>query len=324
MIAVTGGAGFIGSALVWKLNQEGLTDILVVDQKAEASPKWKNLSKRSFSAYLESDAFLSRLEKGEWNGKIEAIFHMGACSDTTERDVAYLEENNTRYSERVSAWAVQHNAYLAYASSAATYGAGELGYSDDDALTPRLKALNPYGRSKLAFDIRVLEKGWDKKITGFRFFNVYGPNEYHKGDMRSLAHKGFHQIGETGKLRLFKSYRLEYPDGGQMRDFVYVKDVVDTLWWFYRKPHVKGIYNVGSGRAESWNALAKALFDATAKPWNVEYFDMPDSIRNQYQYFTEADLNKLRETGCPVRFRNLSEGVRDYVGNYLAGKDSYF
>ena len=317
MIAITGAAGFIGSVLVWKLNSLGQKDILVVDQKAKHSPKWDNLARHSFSDYLESEDFITGLERGAFDGKLTAIFHLGACSDTTEMDRAYLRRNNSEYSERIAAWCVAKKTYLAYASSAATYGAGEQGFSDDDAITPLLQPLNPYGQSKLDFDNWVLKKGFDKLITGFRYFNVYGPNEYHKGDMRSMVHKGFTQIQSSGKIRLFKSYKKEYPDGGQKRDFLYVKDAVDAMIWFYENSKWKGIYNLGAGRAESWNDLAHALFKALGKPPAIEYFEMPDNIKNQYQYFTEADLSKLRRTGCPTPFQNLTHGVSDYVKNHL-------
>ena len=323
MIVVTGGAGFIGSVLVWKLNALGHKDILVVDDRAENSPKWNNIKNHSFSLYLDSEPFINRLESGEWNGKISAIFHMGACSSTTEMDTAYLRRNNSEYSERIARWCLQNNAYLSYASSAATYGDGELGFSDEDLKTPSLKPLNPYGQSKLDFDMWVLKNGYEKKLTGFRFFNVYGPNEYHKGSMRSMVQKGFEQVQSEGKIRLFKSYKKEYADGGQMRDFVYVKDIVEAMIWFYQNPQVKGIYNLGAGKAQSWNELAHAIFKACGKKPNIEYVEMPESIKNQYQYFTEADLGKLRATGCPTHFNNLDQGVNDYVVKYLLKADPH-
>lgn len=323
MIVITGGAGFIGSALLWKFNGCGETELLIVDQHAKNSPKWKNIEKHSYQTYLESDEFLKRLLKNEWKKKIRAIFHMGACSDTTERNADYLKKNNTRYSEQLAHWAVQNNVYFAYASSAAVYGAGEKGYSDDDPLTPQLRALNLYGQSKLDFDVWVLENGLQNKITGFRFFNVYGPNEYHKGHMRSMAHKGFEQIGQKGRLRLFKSYRTDVKDGEQQRDFVYVKDVAEVMFWFYENPGKKGIYNLGSGRAQSWNALAQALFKACGKTPQIEYIEMPDSIKEQYQYYTQADLAKLKNTGCPTSFQTVETGIADYVQQFLATDHPY-
>ena len=323
MIVITGGAGFIGSVLLWKLNESGEKDILLVDQKAENSPKWDNIKKHAFAHYLESDEFITHLEAGKFDQKISAVFHMGACSDTTQPDKAYLRQNNSEYSERIAKWCLANNVYLGYDSSAATYGDGELGFSDEDALTPRLKPLNPYGRSKLDFDIWILKNKLENRVTGFRFFNVYGPNEYHKGAMRSLVHKGFEQVMQTGKLKLFKSYRKEYADGGQKRDFVYVKDAVEAMLWFYRHPDKKGILNLGQGHAESWNDLAHALFKACGKPVNIEYIEMPDKLKNQYQYFTQSDLSKLKNAGCPVSFRNLDKGVEDYVKNYLEKPHPY-
>ena len=321
MIAVTGGAGFIGSVLVWKLNSLGRNDILIVDQAAKNSPKWKNVEKRAFVDYLESDAFLKALESGAYKGKLDAVFHLGACSSTTEMDTSYLRENNSLYSERVAEVCLAENIYLQYASSAATYGDGELGFVDDDGLTPRLKPLNPYGQSKLDFDKWVLKNGHENKLVGFRYFNVYGPNEYHKGSMRSLAEKGYEQVMKTGKLKLFKSYKKEYPDGGQKRDFVYVKDCVDAMLWFWKNPSKAGIFNLGTGRAQSWNDLAAAIFKACGKKADIEYIDMPDSIKDQYQYFTEADLTKLRAAGCPQKFQPVEAGVADYISNYLSKPD---
>lgn len=323
MIAITGAAGFIGSVLVWKLNQLGKKDLVLVDQRAKNTGKWENLKKRQFEIYLESEEFIGRLEKREFDGKITAIFHLGACSDTTEMDKAFLRRNNSGYSERIADWCVTHGVYLQYASSAAAYGDGALGFSDDDKLTPNLKPLNPYGQSKLDFDLWALRLHYETKITGFRYFNVYGPNEYHKGHMRSLAQKGFEQVMKEGRLCLFKSHRPEYPDGGQKRDFIYVKDAVNAMIWFYQNPKVKGIFNLGSGKAQSWNELAEALFAACGKEKNIEYIDMPGNLRNQYQYFTEADLTKLRAAGCGMKFRALDKAVKDYVQNHLLQKDLY-
>lgn len=317
MIVVTGGAGFIGSVLAWQLNAAGRRDLLLVDQRAERSPKWDNVKSRVFEAYLESDAFLERLEHGAFNGRIDAIFHLGACADTTERDADYLRRHNSEYSERVARWALDHHVYCAYASSAAVYGDGQLGFSDDDALAARLTPLNPYGQSKLDFDRWVIQRGYVDQLIGLRFFNVYGPNEYHKGEMRSMVHKGFEQVMATGRLRLFKSYRNDYPDGGQQRDFVYVKDVVDAMRWFYQHPQKTGIYNLGSGTARSWNDLAGALFGACGKPVQIDYIEMPESIKHQYQYFTEADLKKLRAAGGPPPKYSLEQGVADYVTRHL-------
>lgn len=323
MIAVTGGAGFIGSVLAWKLNSMGHQDLLIVDEHAEGSPKWSNVKKRSFAKYQNHDIFIADLEAGKWDGKLTAIFHLGACSSTTEMDTNYLRRNNSEYSERIAKWCLKNNVYLSYASSAATYGNGDLGFSDEDWKTKSLRPLNPYGQSKLDFDQWVLKNGYEKTLVGFRFFNVYGPNEYHKGHMQSMVRKGFEQVMKEGKLRLFKSYKKEYADGGQLRDFIYVKDVVDVMVWFFEHPKTAGIFNLGSGKAESWNDLAHAIFKACGKPPAIEYIEMPDNLKNQYQYFTKADLTKLTTTGCPARFSDLDSGVADYIKNYLSKPDPY-
>ena len=322
MIVVTGGAGFIGSALVWKLNTLGERDILVVDQKAENTPKWRNMASLAYSSYMEYDVFLQTLENGGFNGKLKAVIHMGACSDTTERDEKFLRSNNTLYSAKLAEWCVAQKVYFSYASSAATYGAGELCYSDADELTPSLEPLNLFGWSKLNFDNWVLRERLEKKITGFRFFNVYGPNEYHKGHMRSMVQKGYEQIRDTGRIQLFRSYKPEYADGGQMRDFVYVKDVVDAMLWFYQNPGKTGIFNIGQGRPQSWNDLANAIFETMGKKPEIEYIEMPEALKDQYQYYTAADLKKLRATGCPTAFTDLKGGVADYVA-YLKSSNPF-
>ncbi len=316
MIIITGGAGFIGSVLAEELNARGIDDLLIVDQDMKNTAKEANLASLKFNDYLESDDFLKKIESNRFKN-IEAIFHQGACSSTTETNLDYLKTNNTEYTERLALWAVRNNAYFSYASSAATYGNGECGYDDADELSPKLKPLNPYGDSKLAFDLKAIESGLIKEIIGFRYFNVYGPKEYHKEGMRSVVHKGFEQIRDTGQIKLFKSYKKEYSDGGQKRDFVYIKDVCHALLWFYENQKHKGIFNIGTGKAASWNDLANGLFAAMQKPTNIEYIEMPDSIKNQYQYFTEAKMDKLRATGCPTKFRPIHDGIKDYVVNHL-------
>lgn len=317
MIVVTGGAGFIGSAIVWKLNNEGRDDIVIVDRLGETS-KWKNLVNRTYAEYLHKKDFLEMVLADRVPFPVETVIHMGACSSTTEQDADYLMENNYRYSRHVAEWAASHDVRLLYASSAATYGDGTRGFSDDNSVTPVLQPINMYGYSKQLFDLWVLKNGLDKRFVGIKFFNVFGPNEYHKGDMRSVVHKAAVQIGETGGMKLFRSHRPDFNDGEQLRDFVYVKDCVDVIWWFLQERTMAGIFNLGTGRARTWNDLAGAVFRALNKPVHIEYIDMPASIRDQYQYFTEAPLEKLQAAGCPVVFRSLEDAVSDYVGTYLA------
>lgn len=323
MLVVTGGAGFIGSVLVWHLNSLGLKDLLLVDHDGLGPAKKNNLKNKKYLDYLEAGDFLKKLSKGAFDGKIKTIFHIGACTDTMEMDKEYLRENNLEYSKKLAQYSVQNNARFLYASSAATYGAGELGYKDDDSLTPKLKPLNPYGESKRLFDLWVLEQGLEKKVAGFKFFNVFGPNEYHKDDMRSVVHKGYQQIKKEGKIRLFKSYRPDYGDGEQERDFVYVKDVVKTMMWFYDHKDKNGIFNLGTGVARNWNDLARSIFQALKLPINIEYIEMPENLRKQYQYHTQADLTKLRGTGYAGTFEKLEDSIADYVLNYLEKPDQY-
>jgi ADP-L-glycero-D-manno-heptose 6-epimerase len=322
MIVVTGGAGFVGSAFIWKLNQEGIDDIVVVDRLGE-SDKWKNLVNLRFRDYLHKDDFLRMICADEVPFKVRAVIHMGACSSTTERNADYLWTNNYLYSCRIAEWAMRHQVRLIYASTAATYGDGARGFSDEDARTPELRPINMYGYSKQLFDLWVLKGGLEKQITGIKFFNVFGPNEYHKGEMRSVVHKAFGQITQTGRVMLFKSSRPEYPDGGQMRDFIYIKNCVDVLWWLLEHAEVNGIFNLGAGQARSWNDLIHAVFVAMKLETNIAYIDMPPGLESQYQYFTEASMGKLKSTGCPVAFHTLEDAVRDYVVNHLQQKDPH-
>ena len=322
MIIVTGGAGFIGSAFVWRLNREGIKDIIIVDQLG-TDDKWKNLVGLTFTDYIHKDEFIEMAIADEVPFEVSSVVHMGACSSTTERDADYLWENNYLYSRKVADWALRHNARFIYASSAATYGDGSSGFSDDHEIISRLKPSNMYGYSKQVFDLWVLKNKLEKKMAGIKFFNVYGPNEYHKGDMVSVIYKAFHQIQETGKVCLFKSYKKEYPNGGQMRDFIYVKDCVNVMWWLLENPSVNGIYNLGTGRARTWNDLIAAVFSSMGRKTNIQYIEMPESLRNQYQYFTQAQMDKLKKTGCHVNFSSLEDSVRDYVTNYLQNADPY-
>jgi ADP-L-glycero-D-manno-heptose 6-epimerase len=322
MIIVTGGAGFIGSAFVWKLNQDGITDIVIVDELG-CDEKWKNLVNLRFADYLHKDEFLKMVSADKVPFDTSAVIHMGACSSTTERDADYLWENNYLYSRKLAEWALRHNLRFIYASSAATYGDGALGFSDDHAKINQLKPINMYGYSKQIFDLWVLKNKLENKVAGIKFFNVFGPNEYHKGDMTSVIFKAFHQIKETDKVRLFKSYKKEYADGGQMRDFVYVKDCLDAMKWLLNNSHANGIFNLGTGKARTWNDLIAAVFAAMGRKTNIQYIEMPESLRDQYQYFTQAEMNKLKSIGCPVKFSSLEDSVRDYVVNYLQQTDPH-
>jgi ADP-L-glycero-D-manno-heptose 6-epimerase len=322
MIVVTGGAGFIGSALVWKLNQQGIDKIVIVDNLG-TSEKWKNLVNLRFIEYIHKDDFLQMIYADQVPFTVRAVIHMGACSATTERDADYLWRNNYLYTCRLADWALRNGIRFLYASSAATYGDGAQGFSDDDALTPTLKPINMYGYSKQVFDLWTLRRGAEKQLAGIKFFNVFGPNEYHKGDMTSVVFKAFHQIRATGQVRLFKSYRPEYADGGQLRDFVYIKDCIEVMWWLLENKDINGIFNVGTGKSRSWNDLINAVFAAMQLPARIEYFDMPEELRNQYQYFTEAKMDKLQAAGCPVAFRALEDSVRDYVTGHLMQADPY-
>ncbi len=321
MIIVTGGAGFIGSAVVWRLNRAGVDDILVVDNLGN-SDKWKNLVNRKYSDYIHKTRFLDLLSSGRL-GKVDAIIHMGACSSTTETDADYLMQNNFQYSKTLARFALERGIRFINASSAATYGDGSAGFSDDPHGLDRLKPLNMYGYSKHLFDLWALRTGAMDRLASLKFFNVFGPNEYHKGDMCSVIYKAFFQVKETGRIRLFKSYRSEYEDGGQKRDFVYVKDCVEVIWWLCENHGVNGIFNVGTGKARTWNDLAGAVFSAMEIQPRVEYIEMPPALRGRYQYFTQADISRLAGAGCPVRFTTLEDAAHDYIVNYLRQDDPY-
>ncbi len=309
---VTGGAGFIGSCLIAKLNAEGVDDIIAVD-RIGSSASWKNLTGKRISDYLDIDALPEYLK----TNKPGLILHMGACSATTETDVSYLMENNYRYTRMLAEYSAEKKVHFLYASSGATYGDGKCGYSDSNEVSARLKPLNAYGYSKQLFDLFAINSGLDKKITGFKFFNVFGPNEYHKGDMRSVIAKAYPSILAGEKMKLFKSYLEDYKDGEQKRDFVYIKDAVEMVWYFIEHREKKGIFNVGTGKARSWNDLAKAMFSAAGKAPQIEYIEMPETLRDKYQYFTQADISKLQESGCAHKCMELEESVKDYA-SYLA------
>jgi ADP-L-glycero-D-manno-heptose 6-epimerase len=316
MIVVTGAAGFIGSCLVGELLKAGYTDIVAVDDFSRAD-KAPNLEGKQLTARLHRNDFATWLDANE--RFVQFIFHLGARTDTTEFDHRIFDELNVRYSRMVWERCVRYGIPLVYASSAATYGAGEHGYVDDHALIPRLMPLNPYGESKQTFDMWALEQQQAPYFwAGLKFFNVYGPNEYHKGRMASVVFHAFNQISGTGGMKLFRSHRPEYKDGEQLRDFVYVKDVCSVCIWLMEHRQHSAIYNLGSGRARTFLDLARATFTAMAKPERIEFIDTPADIRDKYQYFTEARMEKIRSAGYERPFTSLEEGVADYVREYLA------
>ncbi|MEQ1861347.1 MAG: ADP-glyceromanno-heptose 6-epimerase [Chthoniobacteraceae bacterium] len=315
-ILITGGAGFIGSALVWALNQRGIDNILVADL-LRTDEKWKNLVPLRFSDYIEGDDLLRLArENSKQLADIGCVFHLGACSSTTERDAGYLIRNNYETTRDLAAWALGAGARFVYASSAATYGDGAAGMSDSAELTT-LRPLNMYGYSKHLFDLHSRRSGLLDRIVGVKYFNVFGPNEAHKADMRSLVHKAYGQVVETGAIKLFASDRPDYADGEQKRDFLYVKDAVAMTLHLAETPDASGLYNLGSGEANSWNTLARAIFAALGREPKIEYIPMPEELRAKYQYFTQADIAKLRASGYARALTPLAESVADYVKNYL-------
>ncbi len=321
MIIVTGGAGFIGSAIVAELNARGTSDILIVDELGK-DEKWKNLRKSRYADYMEKDVFLDAVQAEVLQVEVEAIIHMGACSSTTETDASYLVGNNFEYTQALAEWAVKEDIRFIYASSAATYGDGSKGFRDDEETLDKLVPLNMYGYSKHMFDLWAKSHGLFDRIVGLKFFNVYGPNEYHKADMRSFVNKAFHQIREKGRVGLFKSYISQYPDGGQKRDFIYIKDAVAMTLFFLDNEDANGLYNIGTGEARTWNELAAAVFAAMGREKAIDYIEMPDALRQKYQYFTQADMRKLHAAGCKVPLTRMEAAVKDYVTNYLL-KDEY-
>lgn len=324
MILVTGGAGFIGSVLVKELNYRGYSNIIIVD-RLESDEKWKNLRKLDYIDYIHADILFEQSDDTFWEN-IEYIYHMGACSSTTENDLDYLWANNVLYSRELFNIAAEYNIPFVYASSAATYGDGELGYDDSHEKIRSLMPLNPYGFSKHIFDKWIFQQEKKpQKWFGLKFFNVFGPNEYHKGDMRSLVHKGFHQIQNDGQVKLFKSHRPDYKDGEQLRDFVYVKDVVKASISLgeSKDEGISGIYNIGTGESRTFLDLIKATFVAMEKEENIVFVDMPENIRHQYQYYTQANMDKFKKALPFFQFMSLEAAVKDYVTQHLQVKDSY-
>lgn len=317
MIVVTGAAGFIGSCMVSKLNKLGRNDIIIVDDfKKNSNVKKSNYSNLQFAKKIDRKEFIRWFERNA--AKIDGVYHLGARTDTTEFDWKIFLDLNLNYSKNIWRICAFNSIPLVYASSAATYGGGENGYDDDHNKLPKLKPLNPYGRSKQDFDLWVLRQETKPPFwAGMKFFNVYGPNEFHKQRMASVIFHSYHQINNTGLVKLFRSHRSDYLDGMQLRDFIYVKDLVAVLDFIMNNQPESGIYNLGTGKARSFYDLAKATFDAMGKTPNIEYVDIPEDIRDKYQYFTEAKMKKLRNAGYTEEFFTLEDGIKDYVQNYL-------
>ncbi len=314
-VLITGGAGFIGSALAWGLNTRGSSHIVIADRLGTTA-KWRNLRGLRFEDYLEADDLLDRLAHDRL-GEFDLVLHMGACSATTEQDASYLARNNYEFSKDLCRWAMQHGAAFLYASSAATYGDGSAGMADDPATIEPLRPLNMYGYSKLLFDRWVRDHELLPRVAGLRFFNVFGPNEGHKGEMRSVVHKAYAQVRDEGRVRLFRSHHPDYRDGEQRRDFVYVKDVVDMTLHLAAQGSA-GLFNIGSGEARTWLDLVRPIFAAAGVPERIEFIDMPETLRGTYQYHTQADISRLRAAGYTRPPTPLADSVTEYVATYLA------
>ncbi|MDA7580271.1 MAG: ADP-glyceromanno-heptose 6-epimerase [Crocinitomicaceae bacterium] len=321
MIVVTGAAGFIGSCLVSRLNQAGHLNIVVVDDFSKKE-KDKNLEGKTILAKVGRDGFIKWLN--DFGQEVDFIYHIGARTDTTEFDVEVFNKLNLNFSKEVWNACVNFSIPLVYASSAATYGLGEHGYKDDHNVIPKLTPLNPYGDSKNDFDLWVLQqKVFPPFWAGLKFFNVYGPNEFHKGRMASVIFHAFGQIGKTGGMKLFRSHNVDYSDGEQLRDFVYVKDVVEVCTYLMESRPDSGIYNLGSGVARTFLDLAKNTFKSMEVEQNISFIDTPEDIRDKYQYYTEANMQKLIDSGYDKGFTSLEDGVADYVKNHLIGQKYY-
>lgn len=317
-ILVTGGAGFIGSVLVGALNRWHGNDRIVVVDELGSGAKWRNLTPLRFEEYVEAGDFYERLaRKAGAFGNFSHVFHLGACSSTTERDAAYLWRNNFGCTRQLAEWSLERGARFVYASSAATYGDGSAGMDDLSDDLAAWRPLNAYGYSKQLFDLHAQRAGYLRRIVGLKYFNIFGPNEEHKGDMRSVVSKAWRQIEETGQVRLFKSYRPDYPDGGQKRDFLFVKDAVRMTLHLAAAKKAGGLFNIGSGQAHTWLELVNPIFEAMGREPRIEFIDMPEELRSQYQYFTQADITKLKSAGYDGGVTPLREAVIDYVANYL-------
>lgn len=324
MIIITGGAGMIGSMIAWHINTVLKRDDLLIVDRITHPDQWQNLVKRQYANYLDKDELFNFLSTAK---NVEAIIHMGAISATTERDFNKLVQDNIRYSQTLWNWCAEQKVPYFYASSAATYGNGDAGYNDDESQTDQLRPLNGYGYSKQFFDQWALKQAAQKfappRWAGFKFFNVYGPNEYHKERMASVALHTFNQFSETGSMKLFKSHVAGYEDGMQLRDFVYVKDAAAVIVHFMQYATTSGIYNVGTGQARAFKDLATSVMTSMGKAPSITYIDMPEDLHGKYQYFTEANMAKLRAVGYTQTFHSLEDGVRDYVQNYLMQQDPY-
>jgi len=314
-LIITGGAGLIGSNLAAALNARGYRNLVIVDHLNHPA-KEANLAKLAYTDYIDKQE-LRRLFSSGRQPHAAAVFHLGACSSTTETDAAYLDDNNLAYTRELCEWTLRQQARFIYASSAATYGDGSRGYRDDEADIPNLRPLNLYGLSKQKFDLWAIENRLLDKIAGIKYFNVFGPGEDHKGDMRSVVNKAFRQIEQTGRLELFRSHRPDYQDGMQERDFVYVKDAVAITLFFLDHPGVSGIFNAGTGRTHTWIDLANAVFAALGREPRIDFIDMPETLRDKYQYYTLADIRKLRAAGFDAAFQSLTDSVADYAQNRL-------
>jgi ADP-L-glycero-D-manno-heptose 6-epimerase len=318
-ILVTGGAGFIGSALIWELNRRGCENILVSDRLC-TDEKWKNLVPLRFHDYIDGIDLETKVRTApETLGKFDVIFHLGACSATTEKDADYLMRNNYEFTKILAEWSLAKSTRFVYASSAATYGDGALGMDDQMMDLHRLRPLNMYGYSKHLFDLHAQRTGMLRRIVGMKYFNVYGPNEDHKADMRSVVHKAYGQILQTDKVQLFKSNRPDFKDGEQMRDFLYVKDAIRMTLHLASEPLASGLYNLGSGQAHTWVQLVQAIFAALGRGPNIEFVEMPEHLKSKYQYYTCADVSKLIKSGYKQPLFTLEDAVRDYVQGYLIG-----
>jgi len=314
-VLVTGGAGFIGSALVWALNRRGCDRIVVCDRLG-TDARWRNLTPLRFADYVEADDLFPRLQSGAL-GKFDLVLHMGACSATTETNASFLIRNNYEFTRDLATWALGQKTRFVYASSAATYGDGSAGMDDDDGKLDQLRPLNLYGYSKHLFDLHAKRAGFLNRMVGLKYFNVFGPNEGHKGDMRSLVHKSTAQVQAGGVIRLFKSYRSDFRDGEQKRDFLYVKDAVAMTLHLAASKRAGGLFNIGSGKARTWLDLARAVFVALKRKPKIEFIVMAEAIRDKYQYFTQANLVRLRAAGYTAPVTSLEDAVTDYVRNYL-------